>query len=80
MAVARSTSGGIVICYVLPSINSSYLSSSVDDVIFAHKPGLLDMGTRSLGLGYKLCAVIPVAAEIKIIIILINTESVFVSL
>jgi len=42
----------------------------MDDVIFAHKPGLLDVGrpakaqcTCSLGLGYKLCAVIPVAAN-----------------
>ena len=42
----------------------------MDDVIFAHKPRLLDVSrpagahcTRSLGLGYKLCAVIPVAGQ-----------------
>jgi len=42
-----------------------------DDVIFAHKPCLLDVAaqlkrsaTRSLGLGYKLCAVIPVAGQL----------------
>jgi len=38
----------------------------MDDVIFAHKPRLLDVAaqcTSSLGLGYKLCAVIPVAGK-----------------
>ena len=44
-------------------------SGFMDDVIFAHKPRLLDVaaqlkhGTCSLGLGYKLCAVIPVADQ-----------------
>ena len=52
---------------------SDMLSTSgfVDDVIFAHKPRLLDVAaqlkcmhcTRSLGFGYKLCAVIPVAGQ-----------------
>jgi len=43
----------------------------MDDFIFAHKPRLLDVvaqlmevqPTRSLGFGYKLCAVIPVAGQ-----------------
>jgi len=41
----------------------------MDDVMFAHKPRLLDVAaqlvqcTRSLGLGYKLCVVIPVAGQ-----------------
>jgi len=46
-------------------------SSFVDDVMFAHKQRLLDVApppaeaqrTRSLGLGYKLCAVIAVAGS-----------------
>jgi len=42
----------------------------MDDVVFAYKPRLLDVAaqlkpsrTRSLGLGYKLCAAIPVAGQ-----------------
>jgi len=42
----------------------------MDDVLFAHKPRLLERRrpaeaqcTRSLGLGYKLCAVIPAAGQ-----------------
>jgi len=46
-------------------------SSFVDDVMFAHNQRSLDVApppaeahrTRSLGLGYKLCAVIPVAGQ-----------------
>ena len=42
-------------------------SGFTDDVIFAHKPRLLDVAaqqcTRSLGLGYKRCAIIPVAGQ-----------------
>ena len=45
-------------------------SGFMDDVIVAHKPRLLDVAaqlkdicTRSLGLGYKLCAVIPVTGQ-----------------
>ena len=38
MAVARSSSGGVVIRYVLPVF--------VDDVIFAHKPRLLDVAAQ----------------------------------
>jgi len=46
-------------------------SGFMDDVIFAHKPRLLDVAAqlkrsahaRSLGLGYKLRAVIPVAGQ-----------------
>jgi len=55
-AVARSSSSGVVLC----------TSGFMDDVIFAHKPRLLDVAaqlkqcTCNLGLGYKLCAVVPV--------------------
>ena len=60
MAVARSSAGGVVIYYVLPALY---------DVMFTHKPRLLDVAAQlkrsahaaSLGLGYKLYAVIPVA-------------------
>jgi len=41
-------------------------SGFMDDVIFDHKPRLLDVAPllkRSLGLGYKLCAVIPLQAN-----------------
>ena len=41
-------------------------SGFMDDVIFAHTPRLLDAEaqcTRSLALGYKLCAVIPVVGQ-----------------
>jgi len=44
-------------------------SGLMDDVMFAHKPRLLDVAaqlkrsTHSLRLGYKLCAVIPVAGQ-----------------
>ena len=64
MAVARSSSGGVVICYVLPVLRITIIS--------AHRTGLLDVAaqlkrraqrTRSLGLGYKLCAVIPAAGQ-----------------
>jgi len=54
MAVARSCSGGVVIRYVLPVFT--------DNVIFAHKPGLLDVAAQlrrsahaALGLAIK-CA------------------------
>ena len=49
-----------------------FTSGFLDDVIFAHKPRLLDVAaqlersaqcTRSLGLSYKLCALIPVAGQ-----------------
>ena len=63
VALAQSTSGGVVIPYVLTGF--------MDDVIFARNPRLLDVAaqlneaqcTRSLGPGYKLCAVIPVAGR-----------------
>jgi len=44
----------------------------MDEVVFAHKPRLLDVtaqlkrsahAERSLGLGYKLCAAVPVAGQ-----------------
>ena len=45
-------------------------SGFMDDAVFAHKPRLLNLAaqaeakcTRSLGLGYKMCAVIPVAGQ-----------------
>ena len=46
-------------------------SGFMDDVIFAHKPRLLYVRrrpaeaqcTRNLGLGYKLCALLPVAGQ-----------------
>ena len=44
-------------------------SGLMDDVMFAHKPRSLDVAAQlkrsahSLGLGYKLCAVIPVASQ-----------------
>jgi len=41
------------------------VSGFMDDVIFAHKPRLLDEAqyTHTLGLGKKLCAVIPIASQ-----------------
>ena len=61
MAVAWSSSGSVVIHYVLPVF--------VDDIIFAQakvtrcrRPAEAHC-TRSLGLGYKLCTVIPVACQ-----------------
>jgi len=58
MTTVQSSSGGVVICYVLPFLW----------MMFAHKPRLLDVAAqlkRSLGLDYKLCAVIglPVAGQ-----------------
>jgi len=64
IAVAdRSSSGGVVIMLCT--------SGFVHDVIFAHKPINVAQRrhpaeaqcTRSLGLGYKLCAVIPAARQ-----------------
>jgi len=60
MAVARPFSGGVVMRYVLPVF--------LDDVIFAHKVARRRRPaeahcTRSLGLGYKLHVVIPVAGQ-----------------
>ena len=45
---------------------SSATSGFMDDVISVHKPRLHDVEarcTRSLGFGYKLCALIPVAGQ-----------------
>jgi len=65
MAVARSSAGGVV--------NSDILCTSgfMDDVMFTHKPRLLDVAAQlkrsahaaSLGHGYKLYAVIPLAGQ-----------------
>jgi len=38
MAVARPFSGGVVICYIF--------SGFMDDVIFAHKPRMLDVAAQ----------------------------------
>ena len=40
-------------------------SGFMDGVIFAHKPSLLDVTAqlKCLGLGYKMCAVIPLAGQ-----------------
>ena len=63
MAVARSSSGGVVM-YVM-------YFRFIEDVIFVYRPRLLDVAAQlkrsahSLELGYwlKLCAVIPVAGQ-----------------
>ena len=63
MAVARSSSGGVAIRYVLPvlSITSSSLTSQ--GWSRRRRPAEAQR-TRSLGLGYKLCAVIPAARQL----------------
>jgi len=54
VALARSSSGGIVICYVFPGLwMSSYLLTGQG----------CSTSPPSLGLGYKLCAVVPVAGQ-----------------
>ena len=58
VAVARSSSGGVVICYVLPLL---CITSSAK-VARRRRPAEAQC-TRSLGLGYKLCAVILVAGQ-----------------
>jgi len=61
MAVARSFSGGVVIRYVIPVLwMTSYLLISKG---CSTSPLTWSECTRSLGYGYKLCAVIPVAAR-----------------
>jgi len=62
-AVAQSFSGGVVICYVLPFIwMTSRLLISQD--CRRRRPAEAQC-IRSLGLGCKLCAVIPVAGQRK---------------
>jgi len=57
MAAARSSSGGVVICYVLPVLwMTSYL-------LISQGCSTSPQCSRSLGLGYKLCAVIPVVGQ-----------------
>jgi len=59
MAVAQSSSGGVVM---------SCTSDFMDDIIFVHKPRLLDVAAHlkcsaHTALGCKLCTVIPVAGQ-----------------
>jgi len=54
----RSSSGGVAICYVLPIL----WMTSVAKVAWNRRPAEAQC-TRSLGFGYKLCAVIPVAGQ-----------------
>jgi len=58
MAVARSSSGGVVISYVLPVFWMTIFAK----VALRRRPAKAQC-TRSLRLGYKLCAVIPVAGQ-----------------
>ena len=61
IAVARSSSGGVVTCYVLQVLwMTSYLRKQ--EVARRRRPAEAQC-TRSLGLGYKLCAVIPAAGQ-----------------
>ena len=60
MAVARSSSDGAVICYVLPVLwMTSYLLISQD--CFDVAAQLKRSAHAALGFGYKLCALILVA-------------------
>ena len=60
-AVARSSAGGVVIRYVLPVLwMTSYLP--ISRVARRRRPAEAQR-TRSLGLGYELCAVIPAARQ-----------------
>ena len=61
MAVARPSSGGVVICCVLPVL---WMTSClpISHGCSRYRPAEAQR-TRSLGLGYKLCAVIPVAGQ-----------------
>jgi len=62
MAVARFSSSGVVIFYVRPVLSmTSYLLKS-QEIARRRRPAEAQC-TRSLGLGYKLCAVIPVAGQ-----------------
>ena len=61
MDVARSPYGGVVICYVLPVLwMTSYLLISQGSR--CRRPAEAQR-TRSLGLGYKLCAVLLVVGQ-----------------
>jgi len=61
LSVARSSSGSVVIRYVLPIL---WMTSCllISQVARRRRPAEAQC-TRSLGLGYKLCAVIPVASQ-----------------
>ena len=62
MAVARSSSGGVMIRYVLSVLwMTSYLLIS-QGCSRRRRPAEAQ-STRSPGLGYKLCAVVPVAGQ-----------------
>ena len=61
MAVARSFSGGVVIRYVLPVLwMTSYLRITLG---CSTSPSNWSAAHSSLGLGCKLCVVIPVAGQ-----------------
>ena len=58
--------GRVSVLFWQPSDTLCTTGFCVDDVISAHKPKLLDVAAQlhcSLGLGYKLCAVTPVAGQ-----------------
>ena len=62
VTLARPASGGVVIRYILPVLRmTSYLLISRGSSRRRHPAEA--QRTRSLGLGYKLCAVIPVAGQ-----------------
>jgi len=61
MAVARSSSDSVVICYVLPVLWMTLICSKAKVARRRHPAEA--QCTRSLGLAYKLCAVIPVACQ-----------------
>ena len=61
MAVARSSSGGVVMHYVLRFCGWRCVCSYAK--VARRRHPVEAQCTRSLGLGYKLCAVIPVAGQ-----------------
>jgi len=62
MAVARSSSGGVAIRYVLPVLLITSSSLTSQGWSRRRRPAEAQR-TRSIGLGYKLCAVIPAAGH-----------------
>ena len=62
-AVARSCSDGVVIRCVLPVLRTTSFFCSWAKVARRRRPSADAQCTRSLGLGYKLCTVKPVAGQ-----------------